>query len=173
MVAARAGFGRLARGRASQHARRVRHPFPTLERPVIFGSWYETGGLKGRRSRRGSDVPPHPSGRFVSSLLIHVLALGAPVKRASTRVEVPPVQLDGSAPQTVPTASPRGGVGSRHGVEPAGRNAQMNHINEPRKTLPAAEPLKSGRRPQSRDPDQPSWVLTMDRRGLRGRHVAK
>jgi|GEM_PF-2753836 len=48
--------------------------------------------------------------------------LGAPVKRASTRVEVPSVQLDGSAPQTVPTASPRGGVGSRHGVEPAGRN---------------------------------------------------
>src|SRR5687767_12426735 len=39
--------------------------------------------------------------------------------------------------------------------------------------LPAAEPLKIGRRPQSRDPDQPSWVLTMDRRGLRGRHVGK
>ncbi len=36
---------------------------------------------------------------------------GAPAKRASTRVEVPPVQLDGSAPKTVPTASPRGGVG--------------------------------------------------------------
>ena len=60
--------------------------------------------------------------------------LGAPVKRASTRVKVPSVQLDGSAPQTVPTASPRGGVGSRHGVEPAGRNEHMNHINEPRKS---------------------------------------
>ncbi len=32
--------------------------------------------------------------------------LGAPAKRASTRVKVPPVQLDGSAPKTVPTASP-------------------------------------------------------------------
>ena len=31
---------------------------------------------------------------------------GAPVKRASTRVKVPSVQLDGSAPKTVPTASP-------------------------------------------------------------------
>jgi hypothetical protein len=38
--------------------------------------------------------------------------LGASVKRASTRVKVPSVQLDGSAPQTVPTASPRGGVGA-------------------------------------------------------------
>ena len=28
------------------------------------------------------------------------------VKRVPTRVEVPPVQLDGSAPKTVPTASP-------------------------------------------------------------------
>ena len=54
---------------------------------------------------------------------------GAPVKRASTRAKVPPVQLDGSAPKTVPTASPRGGVGSRHGVEPAGRNEHMKHIN--------------------------------------------
>ena len=35
-----------------------------------------------------------------------LLNLGAPVKRASTRVEVPSVQLDGSAPKTVPTASP-------------------------------------------------------------------
>jgi uncharacterized protein YndB with AHSA1/START domain len=30
---------------------------------------------------------------------------GAPVKRVPTRVRVPPVQLDGSAPKTVPTAS--------------------------------------------------------------------
>ena len=74
---------------------------------------------------------------------------GAPVKRASMRVKVPPVQLDGSAPKTMPTASPRGGVGSRfdklktfgrlslgealslpkgrHGVEPTGRNEPMNH----------------------------------------------
>ena len=59
---------------------------------------------------------------------------GAPAKRASTRVKVPSVQLDGSAPKTVPTASPRGGVGSRHGVEPAGRNEHMKHINEPRKS---------------------------------------
>ncbi len=29
--------------------------------------------------------------------------VGAPVKLASTRVGVPPVQLDGSAPKTVPT----------------------------------------------------------------------
>jgi len=50
------------------------------------------------------------------------LTIGAPVKRVSARVKVPSVQLDGSAPQTVPTASLRGGVGSRHGVEPAGRN---------------------------------------------------
>jgi len=63
---------------------------------------------------------------------------GAPVKRASTRAKVPPVQLDGSAPKTVPTASPRGGVGSRHGVEPAGRNEHMNHINEPRKFTPGS-----------------------------------
>jgi hypothetical protein len=67
-----------------------------------------------------------------------MLRPGAPVKRASTRVKVPPVQLDGSAPKTMPTASPRGGVGSRHGVEPAGRNAHMNHINEPRKTTPGS-----------------------------------
>jgi len=60
------------------------------------------------------------------------------VKRVSTRVKVPSVPLDGSAPQTVPTASPRGGVGSRHGVEPAGRNEHMNHINEPRKTTPGS-----------------------------------
>jgi hypothetical protein len=66
------------------------------------------------------------------------LKLGAPAKRASTRVKVPPVQLDGSAPKTVPTASPRGGVGSRHGVEPAGRNDHMNHINEPRKNTPGS-----------------------------------
>src|SRR5271154_5547965 len=58
---------------------------------------------------------------------------GAPVKRAPTRVKVPSVQLDGSAPKTMPTASPRGGVGSRHGVEPVDRNEHMNHINEPRK----------------------------------------
>ena len=64
--------------------------------------------------------------------------LRAPAKRASTRVKVPSVQLDGSAPQTVPTASPRGGVGSRHGVEPAGRNEHMNHINEPRKETPGS-----------------------------------
>ena len=64
--------------------------------------------------------------------------LGAPAKRASTRVKVPSVQLDGSAPQTVPTASPRGGVGSRHGVEPAGRNEHMNHINEPRNNPPGS-----------------------------------
>ena len=66
------------------------------------------------------------------------LRRGAPVKRASTRAKVPPVQLDGSAPKTVPTASPRGGVGSRHGVEPAGRNKHMNHINEPRKNTPGS-----------------------------------
>jgi len=61
---------------------------------------------------------------------------GAPVKRTSTRVQVPPVQLDGSAPKTMPSracGTPRGGVGSRHGIEPAGRNEHMNHINEPRK----------------------------------------
>ena len=63
---------------------------------------------------------------------------GAPVKRASARVKVPSVQLDGSAPQTMPTASPRGGVGSRHGIEPAGRNEHMNHINEPRKSTPGS-----------------------------------
>ena len=68
----------------------------------------------------------------------HFSSVGAPVKRASARVKVPSVQLDGSAPQTVPTASPRGGVGSRHGVEPAGRNEHMNHINEPRKTTPGS-----------------------------------
>jgi hypothetical protein len=77
----------------------------------------------------------------------------APVKRASTRVQVPPVQLDGSAPKTGPTASPRGGVGSRPGVEPAGRNDHMNHRggggdewqkvggrarNEPRKVTPGS-----------------------------------
>src|SRR5471030_902658 len=67
-----------------------------------------------------------------------MLRRGAPVKRASTRAKVPPVQLDGSAPKTVPTASPRGGVGSRHGVEPAGRNEHMKHINEPRKTTPGS-----------------------------------
>jgi hypothetical protein len=60
------------------------------------------------------------------------------VKRASARVKGPPVPLDGSTPQTAPTASPQGGVGSRHGVEPAGRNEQMNHINEPRKTTPGS-----------------------------------
>jgi hypothetical protein len=82
---------------------------------------------------------------------------GAPVKRASTRAKVPPVQLDGSAPKTVPTASPRGGVGSRHGVEPAGRNEHMNHIDEPRNKLSAAEPLKLRRRPKSPSPEKSSW----------------
>src|SRR3954462_2324645 len=62
----------------------------------------------------------------------------APAKRASTWVKVPPVQLDGSAPQTVPTASPRGGVESRHGVEPTGRNEHMNHRNEPRNATPGS-----------------------------------
>jgi hypothetical protein len=76
--------------------------------------------------------------------------ISAPVKRASTRVKVPSVQLDGSAPQTVPTASPRGGVGSRHGVEPAGRNEPMNHTAMSlERSLPAAEPLDFGRRPKS------------------------
>jgi hypothetical protein len=65
------------------------------------------------------------------------------------------------------------GVGSRHGVEPAGLNEHMNHKDEPRKVHPAAEPLKSGRRPRSRDPEQSSWILALDRRGLRGRHVEK
>ena len=36
----------------------------------------------------------------------HKSGYGAPVKRVPTPVEVPPVQLDGSAPKTVPTASP-------------------------------------------------------------------
>ena len=67
-----------------------------------------------------------------------VSRVGAPVKRASARVKVPSVQLDGSAPQTVPTASPRGGVESRHGFELAGRNEHMNHTNEPRKTTPGS-----------------------------------
>ena len=62
----------------------------------------------------------------------------APAKRTATWVQVPPVQLDGSAPKTVPTASPRGGVGSRHGVEPTGRNKHMNHTNEPRKDTPGS-----------------------------------
>ena len=74
--------------------------------------------------------------RYMADLSFQTL--GAPVKWASTRAKVPPVQLDGSAPKTVPTASPRGGVGSRHGVEPVGRNEHMNHINEPRKNTPGS-----------------------------------
>ena len=82
--------------------------------------------------------------RFARSVNCQETLPGAPVKRAPTRVKVLPVQLDGSAPKTVPTASPRGGVGSRHGVEPVDRNEHMNHTNEPRK-------LTSGSRaPQAR-----------------------
>ena len=79
--------------------------------------------------------------------------LGAPVKRASTRVKVPSVQLDGSAPQTVPTASPRGGVGSRHGVEPAGRNEHMNHINEPRKSTSGSRAPQERAKADESNPD--------------------
>ena len=86
------------------------------------------------------------------------LIIGAPVKRASARVKVPSVQLDGSAPQTVPTASPRGGVGSRHGVEPAGRNEHMNHINEPRKSSSGSRTPRIWAKADESDPDQPSWV---------------
>jgi hypothetical protein len=68
----------------------------------------------------------------------HIPETRAPAKRTATWVQVPPVQLDGSAPKTVPTASPRGGVESRHGVEPTGRNDHMNHINEPRKDTPGS-----------------------------------
>ena len=58
-------------------------------------AWKDKGHLNGKRGRDS--------------------ILGAPVKRASTRVKVPSVQLDGSAPKTVPTASPRGGVGKAQG----------------------------------------------------------
>ena len=89
-----------------------------------------------RRTRYGYFAPFPESLQLPSPC--QEMSPGAPVKRASTRVKVPPVQLDGSAPKTVPTASPRGGVGSRHGVEPAGRNEHMNHINEPRKLTPGS-----------------------------------
>ena len=82
-----------------------------------------------------------------------VSRVGAPVKWASTRVKVPSVQLDGSAPQTVPTASPRGGVGSRHGVEPAGRNEHMNHLNEPRKNTPGSRAPQFWAKADESDPE--------------------
>jgi hypothetical protein len=111
------------------------------------GGQLSIGGERGQSTNGGEETHrTHPQGS--------VLTIGAPVKRASARVKVPSVQLDGSAPQTVPTASPRGGVGSRHGVEPAGRNEHMNHrgggvrdkgrqdngraINEPRKSTPSS-----------------------------------
>jgi hypothetical protein len=80
--------------------------------------------------------------------------VGAPVKRASTRAKVPPVQLDGSVPQsrTNCVAARRGGEPFRQaqGPEPAegqawsriprlrDRNEHMKHINEPRKTTPGS-----------------------------------
>ena len=101
------------------------------------------GGLVSTLLGRKADLSPWTSTRRSTSKSPCGNAgqsanLGAPVKRASTRVKVPSVQLDGSAPQTVPTASPRGGVGSRHGVEPAGRNEHMNHTHEPRKFTPGS-----------------------------------
>jgi hypothetical protein len=92
---------------------------------------------------------------FKHSLEEHMI-FGAPVKRASTRAKVPPVQLDGSAPKTVPTASPRGGVESRHGVEPAGRNEHMNHKDEPRKCTPGSRTSQIKVKAAESDPDQPS-----------------
>lgn len=54
------------------------------------------------------------------------------------------------------TASPRGGVGSRHGVEPAGRNEHMNHINEPRKSTPGSRTPQVWVKAEEIQPDQPS-----------------
>ena len=68
------------------------------------------------------------------------------------------MQLDGSAPKTLPTASPRGGVESRHAVEPAGRNEHMNHINEPRKNRTGSRASQYWAKAAESDPDQPSWV---------------
>jgi hypothetical protein len=113
---------------------------PNLHGRGEFAVPYAIGELFDRRSGSFKDkiIRIYRMVRITSQRLGSLLAKscnlvnpdnpGAPVKRASTRVRVPSVQLDGSAPQTVPTASPRGGVGSRHGIEPAGRNA-----NEPQR----------------------------------------
>ena len=50
-----------------------------------------------------------------------------PVKLVTTQVKVLSVELNCSRPKTAPTASPRGGVGSRRRIEQAGRNEDEPH----------------------------------------------
>ncbi len=83
MDAARAGFGRLARGRTSQHARRVRHPFPLCNVRLSPGVGMNrmrrreaSGGLLEKRPVRGV-------ARFASR--IYDRAYGTPVPPQSQR----------------------------------------------------------------------------------------
>jgi hypothetical protein len=50
-----------------------------------------------------------------------------PVKLATTQVKVLSIELNCSRSKTAPTASPRGGVGSRRRIEQAGRNEDEPH----------------------------------------------
>ena len=98
------------------------------------------------RTRKVALLKPfekEPRPRFVS---LSFPKLGAPVKRTSARVKVPPVQLDGSAPQTMPTASPRGGVGSRHGGALTGESCTAKNVPDLRRCAARMDSQQAGNR---------------------------